>query len=469
MRRFVCLAVLMLVALWSASAIAESEYGSFPGVTLNFGILSGDHPVAWSTVIPEFEAMTGCKVQILDLSWDDLFSKTYLDLVSRAGTYDLIELAGFWVPDYAANGLIAPLDSYFSTWDWGIDGLMPVYQNMGMYAGHRYGVLWDGDVFALYYRKDLFESPTYQTEFKLLYGRDLTVPATWDEYLQVAAYFNNRDTDGDGRVDLYGNEAMLNRGNGPIMFMQLLRSFGGQFFDPNTMEPLIGSAAGRKALETMVEISKYMPMGAASHDFTITRDNFTNGNAAMVVQWTDVGSWSQTADGSKVKGKVGFAPVPAGVLNGLMYSASELAWNWQGVIPAGSLHKDAAAQLIRYMTSPEVSTRVVALARGYDPYRQSMFSGTALVQGWFPGSADLLSTLEASMNQGVYDLYIPGAQQYLDSVGKYLGDLVTGTRTVDQVVASIAAEWNDITNRWDRQSQLEAYQEYMRTYWGWQG
>jgi len=295
------------------------------------------------------------------------------------------------------------------------------------------------------------------------------VPKTWDEYLQVAAFFNNRDTNGDGVVDLYGNEAMLNRGNGPIMFMQLLRSFGGQFFDPNTMEPLIGSAAGRKALETMVEISKYMPMGAASHDFTITRDNFTNGNAAMVVQWTDVGSWSQTADGSKVKGKVGYATVPAGVLDGATYPVSELAWNWQGAIPEGSLHKDAAAALMRYMSSPEVAVKVVQLARGYDPYRQSMFNNTTWAATWFPSALDLLSTLQQSMNQGVYDLYIPGAQQYLDSVGKYLGDLVTGTITIDQAVASITAEWNDITDRWDRQSQLQAYQQYMRTYWGWQG
>ncbi len=469
MRRFVWLAVLMLVALSSASVMAASEYGNFPGVTINFGILSGDHPVAWNTVIPEFEAMTGCTVNFVDLSWDDLFSKTYLDLVSRAGTYDLIELAAFWIPDYAANGLIAPLDNYFATQDWGFNDLMPVFQKMGMYGGHRYGVNWDGDVLALYYRKDLFQDPRYQTEFKLLYGRDLAVPATWDEYLQVAAFFNGRDTNGDGQVDLYGNEAMLNRGNGPITFMQLLRSFGGQFFDPNTMEPLIGSAAGRKALETIVEMSKYMPIGAASHDFTITRDNFTNGNAAMVMQWTDVGSWSQTADGSKVKGKVGYAKVPAGVLNGVTYAVSELAWNWQGAIPQGSLHKDAAAALMRYMTSSDVSKRIVQLARGYDPYRKSLFDDRTWAQAWFPSAPDLVEALAQSMDQGVYDLYIPGAQQYLDTVGKYLGGLVTGTVTIDQAVASIAAEWNEITDRWDRPSQLAAYQDYMRTYWGWNG
>jgi len=466
--KFAFAALFALVSV-SVAAFAGSDFGSFPGVTIRVAILSGDHPVAWKSVIGGFEALTGARVEIIDISWEDLYSKIFLELISHTGIYDIVELAGFWVPDFVVNGLLAPLDEFYSRWDWAQEDIVPAYRKIGIFGGHRYSVIADGDVFALYYRKDLFENPDYQAEFKAKYGYNLHVPATWDEYLDVAEFFNGRDTDGDGEVDLYGNEAMLSRTHGPMVFMQLLRSFGGRFFDPYTMEPEITGPAGRKAVETMLSISKYMPPGAASHDFTITRDNFTNGLAAMVVQWADVGSWSGTAPGSAVRGKVGTALVPAGVLDGVTYQRSELAWNWQWAINADSANKEAAAQLLRYMTSPEVSLRIISLARGYDPYRISHFENTEWAAQWFPGALEFLDGLRANLEYGAYDLYIPGAQQYLDVVGKHIGDIITGAVSLDEGLQRIHDEWNEITDRWGRNSQKAFYQDYLRTYWDWEG
>jgi len=461
--------VLVLLLFGAVGGWAAPDYGSYQGVTIKVALLAGDHPVAWESQIPSFEALTGAKVEIIDLTWDDLYSKEFLELISHTGIYDIIELAGFWIPDFVLNGLLAPLDEYYAAWDWALSDIMPAYQKIGVYGGSRYSVIADGDVLALYYRKDLFEEPAYQTEFKATYGYDLRVPATWDDYFDVAEFFNKRDTNGDGKIDLYGNEAMLSRAHGPITFMQLLRSFGGQFFDPYTMEPGITSTAGRKAVQTMVKMSEYMSPGGASHDFTVTRDNFTNGNAAMLLQWADVGAWSGTAPGSAVRGNVGTGLVPAGVIDGVTYQCSELAWNWQWAINNDSGNKEAAAQLLRYMTSPDVSLEVISLARGYDPYRISHYENTAWASDWFPGSVEFIEGLANNMQYGAYDLYIPGTQQYLDVVGKHVGDIITGTVSLDMGLQRIANEWDQITDRWGRDSQKAFYQDYLRTYWGWKG
>ena len=262
---------------------------------------------------------------------------------------------------------------------------------------------------------------------------------------------------------------MLDRGTGFITYMQLLRSFGGFFFDPETMDPAITGPAGTKAMETLVKMTEYMSAGAAAHDFTITRDNFTNGNAAMVLQWADVGAWSGTAEGSAVVGNVGTGIVPAGVLDGVTYQRSELAWNWQWGISADSANKEAAAQLLRYMTSVDVSLEIISLARGYDPYRTSHYENDAWAADWFPGGQEFIAGLKANMAFGAYDLYIPGSQQYMDAIGKHLGDIITGVVTIEQGLQRIADDFDAITNRWGRESQKGFYQDYLRDYWGWDG
>ena len=468
MRR-ILLGVLVIVAFATLLTSAAEDYGSFEGVTINVAVLSGDHPVAWDSAIGGFEALTGANVEIIDLSWGDLYSKQFLELVSHTGIYDIIEVAGFWIPDFVMNGLLAPLDQYYADYDWAVSDIVPAYQSIGTYGGSRYSVIADGDVLALYYRKDLFEDVKYQADFLAEYGRELEVPATWDDYFEVAAFFNEMDTDGDGEIDLYGNEAMLDRGTGFITYMQLLRSFGGFFFDPDTMEPAITGAAGTKAMETLVQMTEYMSAGAAAHDFTVSRDNFTNGNAAMVLQWADVGAWSGTAEGSAVVGNVGTGIVPAGVLDGVTYQKSELAWNWQWGISADSDNKLAAAQLLRYMTSPSVSLDIIALARGYDPYRTSHYENDEWAADWFPGAQDFIAGLKANMAYGAYDLYIPGSQQYMDAIGKHLGDIITGSVSIEAGLQRIADEFNDITDRWGRESQMAFYLDYLREYWGWDG
>ena len=120
-----------------------------------------------------------------------------------------------------------------------------------------YGLPDDGDVFILYYRKDLFEDPENRAEFAAKYGYDLAPPRTWQQFDQIAEFFADKYA-----PDLYG--AAMIRGAGLVepFFQERFRNEGGAFFDPDTMQATINSEAGVKALSGMMAEHAFEPPGA---------------------------------------------------------------------------------------------------------------------------------------------------------------------------------------------------------------
>ena len=67
-----------------------------------------------------------------------------------------------------------------------------------------------GDSVGWTYRKDWFSRPEIKAEFKTKYKRDLAPPKTWDEFKQVAEFFQNRTIDGK---KVYGAYIFTERGS----------------------------------------------------------------------------------------------------------------------------------------------------------------------------------------------------------------------------------------------------------------
>src|SRR5215831_16053460 len=66
--------------------------------------------------------------------------------------------------------------------------IAPTYRDNQMKVGGKiYGFPDDGDVFIMYYRRDLFEDPAVQKAFKDKTGKDLAVPKTWADFDVVGA------------------------------------------------------------------------------------------------------------------------------------------------------------------------------------------------------------------------------------------------------------------------------------------
>lgn len=198
------------------------------------------------------------------------------------------------------------------------------------------------------YRKDLFNDEKYKTEFKQKYGRELTIPDTLDEYLDIAKFFI-RDTNNDGRIDLYGTTLMAaNHESVFCDYKSFLGDFGGTIFDKN-MQPAFNNPTGVKALKYYGEwINKYhvTPPGAENYTWDDVATAFGSGLVAMSMNYHDM-----TLDKS-VKGEVGYFKFP-GVSDGSKIIRGPHFGSWGLAINKYSRNKQSAYDLAEWLTSPE--------------------------------------------------------------------------------------------------------------------
>ena len=82
------------------------------------------------------------------------------------------------VPDYAFDAI---------QWD---DA--PIFRERIWRGGTVHAFPYDGDAHMLYYRKDLIDSGEYDEEFEATYGYPLAEPKTWQQYRDIAEFFNGR-------------------------------------------------------------------------------------------------------------------------------------------------------------------------------------------------------------------------------------------------------------------------------------
>jgi len=380
-------------------------------------------------------------------------------LFASKKNYDIYVLFPAKIPDYVERNLIIPVDKYIKhTKD--MNDIIPVYRNLYMkYGGHDYGMVYDGDTHLLFYRSDLFKK--YNKEYRKRYGKDLAPPKTWKEYDQIAKFLT-RDTDHDGKIDLYGTAIFGGDTKKYIWFAERYLSMGGKYFDRN-MNPMIQGKLGVQALQELIQLkdSGATPPNAM-YDWIDLNNVFLHGNVAMVVQWSDTSrfSFDKKIWKSQVENKVDWTLVPTanpknprgGVWIGRVLSIS-----------SKSQHPNKAWQIISYITSKKVTQNAVtSKATINDPFRYSHFSTTGA--GAFP-TAELnrhfLKTVSQSLNHPNADLMIPGGWEYMQALDKNIGLAFIHKSTAEKALQDTADEWNRITERYGRKKQANYYQQWL--------
>ena len=149
------------------------------------------------------------------------------------------------------NGALEPLDPYIEKY--GVksefDDIAPAFKDWMTFEGKTYALVVDGDVHLLYYRKDIFEDPANKEEFKAKYGYDLAPPETWKAFGEICQFITDKYA-----PTTYG-AGLINTGYMHFFFSERFRTYGGKFFDPETMKATVNSQAGIDALTDMVASS----------------------------------------------------------------------------------------------------------------------------------------------------------------------------------------------------------------------
>lgn len=227
----------------------------YAGVTLNMTYEAGLQaldPRNYSG--PVWEQLTGIKTNVVELSHPDQYSKPVAEHIATSGAYDILDIEPAWTPSLADGGVIAPLDDYIKKYlnKADLEDYHPLYKALPTYKGKIWGFFDDGDIFALYYRKDIFEDPKMKEGYQAKFGKALEVPKTWEDYAQVAQFITDQMA-----PNVYGAGHFRKAGSpgNQYDFLQQFRANKGQFFDGG-MKAQLATPEGIRTLENMIAANK---------------------------------------------------------------------------------------------------------------------------------------------------------------------------------------------------------------------
>ena len=203
---------------------------AYSGVTLNMTYEAGLQALDPRNFTgPMWEQLTGIKSNVVELSNPDQYSKAVAEHIAGSGAYDVLDISPAWTPSLADGGVIAPLDDYIAKYmnmaD--LEDYHPLYKALPTYKGKIWGFFDDGDMFALYYRKDIFEDPKMMEAYQAKFNAKLAPPKTWEEYAQIAQFITDQMA-----PNVYGAGHFRKAGSpgNQFDFLQQYRANGGKLF-----------------------------------------------------------------------------------------------------------------------------------------------------------------------------------------------------------------------------------------------
>ncbi|NNG40635.1 sugar ABC transporter substrate-binding protein [Flexivirga sp. ID2601S] len=343
-----------------------------------------------------FTKQTGIKVNYTVLPEDDLRDKASQEFSSQAGQYDVATLSNFEIPIYAKSGWVAPLSDDIAK-DPGFDqgDILKSMQKALTVDGTVYGEPFYGESSFLMYRKDVLAS------------KGITMPPnpTWQQVADIAA-----KVDG-ARPGMAGICLRGQPGWGQVMapLTTVVNTFGGTWFDKD-WKAKVDAPEFTRATQFYVDlVRRHGEKGAAQAGFTECLNNLTQGSVAM---WYDATSaaGSLEADGSPVKGKIGYAPAPV-----VETKSAGWLYTWSWAIEQASTKQSAAWKFVSWASSKQYQQLVgekLGWTRVPAGSRESLYSNPAYLAKSSAFAKPTLQAIEGAdpNNPGVQPRPAPGIQ-----------------------------------------------------------
>jgi multiple sugar transport system substrate-binding protein len=289
------------------------------------------------------------EAEMIPLELNDLYEETIAKNGLKNGDWDIAHLNTDWIFDGANEQAVLDLNpliaenapqNYPEGWHQSLLHLQQI--NNG-----TYGLPFHDGPECLIYRKDLFENPIEKQSFKRQFGYELNPPKTWEEFTQIAEFFNRP------KENLYGC-VFANYPDGHNMvfiFCLLFWTKGGSLLNSRNQID-INRPEAVAALDYYRKISNNKDaVHPKSIDFGSVEAGmaFAKGEVAMSINWFGFASMCEVIEESKVKGKVDIAELP----HDKNQETASLNVYWLYTIGSGSKYQKLAYDFIQFATSPE--------------------------------------------------------------------------------------------------------------------
>lgn len=310
--------------------------------------VEGPETDALATEAAAFTEETGITVTVDKVARDVWGQRKVAELAQDAGVYDVVFLGGgddtAWMLE---NANVQDLTPYLGE------------ETIGDIVNHELFTREDGAFVGApqyynfpmtYYRADLFEDPAEQSAFKDQYGYELAPPTTFDEYVDIAEFFNRGP-------ELYGT--CLGGVDWSVFLDDTYFTYGlgSNYGDLETGELTLDTPEQVAALDYIKTLTGFNAPGWEALSFFDCDQQMQNGTIAMYQNW--LYAWTPLSEA--MGDTIAMAP-PAGEQTHL---GAMLA-----TIPEAAPNPDAAGEFIAWMLTDEFQLPQ-AEATGNLPVRQS--------------------------------------------------------------------------------------------------
>jgi len=342
------LMVFLLVFAASSMVVAAGE---------KLTVWVGGHVVeeedTWKEIISDFTKQTGIEVEYQLIGFEVYYDKLVAAYSAGQGPDVCFADLGGWVPTFAAQGWLEPLDDRLATSD-ATEQIWPNLWPTVTYEGKRYGLPWYTDCRLLLYNTKMFTDAGLDPQ---------KPPVTWDDLLATA----QKLTDESKKIYGYGVTGAKSE-TATLAYMIYLYGAGGEFLTEDYSKAAFNTPEGLEALKFYTDLFvqyKVSPPGTLSY----TEDDYRTMMAQNKVAMAIGGPWSfpliEMAN-PEIKGNYAVAihpykTTPASVLGG-----------WASVISKTSTQKDAAWKFVDFITSYDVWMKWVEENGGPMPTRQDV-------------------------------------------------------------------------------------------------
>ena len=383
MKNKIAILISSFVFAFSSAQVVKSE-------SITLGWAAWDPANALVELSKDFTAQTGIEVNFEFVPWPNFADRMLNELNNKGKTFDLLIGDSQWIGGGATYGHYVKLNDFFdkegiSMNDFS-DATVYAYSTWPKGSENYYALPAMGDALAWAYRKDWFDRPELNSEFKAKHGYDLGVPKNWDELYDMCTFFQGREIDGQVR---YGAAINTERGSEGITMgvTAAMYAWGMEYENPNKPYDMEGYFNAPNVVEALEFYRKMYedcaPPGHSDAYMVANLDAYKSGQVAFQMNWYAFwpGVSKEDADGRVT----GFFANPS-------QKVSAATLGGQGISVVNYSHKkDLALQYIKWFAQPDVQQKWWDLG-GYSCHKDVL------------GSPDFV-------NSAVY------AQGFLDSMG----------------------------------------------------
>lgn len=373
--------ILLSVLLSSVFVKADDSWWAkaakpYKGTTIR-GVTESSPPSVYirEVLAPQFEKITGIRVDIETTSWDQMYDKGIKDMEAGTGIYDMVYIEQDIIYSYLSRNFLTNLTAYLKNNpklgapNYNENDFTTFADYFKGSNGDLYGIPMEAFIKVYLYRTDLFNDAKIKAEFKKATGRDLVPAKTHDEYYQIAQFFT--DYGKRNNLKLWGTTAQAHTGH-VASWYEFFESIAPTFevynwgIDANNNFAATvangGQMNGAKAIKAMqywLKLRDIAPPESPASTWSEVGTTFGAGRVAQGLVYGENAGWiAADKNQSLVVGNVGVALPPAtkGALADAEAGKGYIGYYDGGAfgMPNSSKNKAATALFLQFIAQKEV-------------------------------------------------------------------------------------------------------------------